>query len=413
MADRSSSSTTEPGGSERAPNAADETQNPAPSPNDALTAASPEPSGSSERARYLRYGAIGIASVFLISALALAIWRPTFAFPTPTATVMATAELAVTPNGLAPYTYKPEALPAGASLPTFGLTPESLDLLRFSRRANVDTNIPTRARLEIQQYTVETGDTVFGIAAKFNLEPETILWGNPELIDSLNLLRPGKVLNILPINGALRVVQPGDTIEKVAEVFHGKVDEIVAFAGNDVDPENPELTPGQSIIIPGGWRETVQWQLPVATRNNPRGPGSTGEPGSCGGTLSGPSGGFNFIWPANNHFLSGWDYNPNTHPGLDVSAGLGAPIYASETGVVVFSGWSTRGYGNLVIIDHGNGWQTAYAHLSQINYGCGQAIAQGQVLGLAGSTGNSTGPHLHFEMRSTEYGRVNPWDFLP
>ena len=101
------------------------------------------------------------------------------------------------------------------------------------------------------------------------------------------------------------------------------------------------------------------------------------------------------------------------HPGIDIAAGLGAPIYASDTGVVVFAGWSTRGYGNLVIIDHGNGWQTAYAHLSQINVACGGAIYQGQVLGAAGSTGNSTGSHLHFEMRSDVYGRVNPHLYLP
>lgn len=360
----------------------------------------------------LRFGAIGLAVVFLGIALALTLW-PRAAESSQTPTVAPTAAEVAMIEGLAPFTFEPEPLPAGATLPLFGLTPESGELSRFSRKANADTTIPERAKLDIETYTVQVGDTVFGIAAQFDLEPETILWGNPELIDSLNLLRPGKVLKILPINGALRVVEQGDTIEKVAEVYHGTVDEILAFAGNDIDPENPELTVGQSVIIPGGWRESVQWQLPVASRNTTVGAGSGGEPGSCSGILSGPSGGYNFIWPANNHYLSGWDYNPNTHPGLDIAAGLGAPIYASETGVVVFSGWSTRGYGNLVIIDHGNGWQTIYAHLSQINYGCGQAIAQGQVLGLSGSTGNSTGPHLHYEMRSTEFGRVNPWDFLP
>ena len=377
-------------------------------------AADPEPTSPASRTRLIQIGAIGVAGILLVTALAWAVINPGEVATAPTATPETGAtSVAATSDGLAAYTYKPEPLPAGASLPTFGLTPEGAVAMRFSRQANPDTTIPTRARLEIEEYTVQPGDTIFGIADKFNLEPDTILWGNPELVDSLNLLRPGKVLNILPVNGALRVVQSGDTIEKVAEVYHGKVEDIVSFAGNDIDPENPVLAPGASIIIPGGWRDSVQWQLPTVTRNNARGPGSTGEPGSCAGTLSGPTGGFNFIWPANNHYLSGWDYNPNTHPGIDISAGLGAPLFASETGVVVFSGWSTRGYGNLVIIDHGNGWQTAYAHLSQINYGCGQAIAQGQVIGLAGSTGNSTGPHLHFEMRSSQYGRVNPWDFLP
>lgn len=283
-----------------------------------------------------------------------------------------------------------------------------------SRLADPDTTIPTRARATIEKYVVQKGDTVFGIAAKFNLKPETILWGNPELIDQLNLLRPGKELNILPIDGALRVVQPGDTLENIAKVFHGNIDEIINYAGNDLDPADPQLREGQAIIIPGGWRETVSWQLPVASRSAARrGPGGSSEPGSCVGDLSGPTGSFTFVWPANNHYLSGWDYNPNTHPGIDIAAGLGAPIYAADTGVVVFSGWSTRGYGNLLIIDHGNGWQTAYAHLSQYNYGCGAAVYQGQLIGLSGSTGNSTGAHLHFEMRHSEYGRVNPWTFLP
>jgi murein DD-endopeptidase MepM/ murein hydrolase activator NlpD len=318
------------------------------------------------------------------------------------------------PAAVPPAPYQPEAPPAGLVLPALDLTSQPLaEAAQVDRDANLDTSIPTRGRVTIEHYTVQQGDTIFGIAAKFNLKPETILWGNPELVDSLNLLRPGKVLNILPIEGALRVVQTGDTLENIAETFHSTPEAIVAFVGNDLDPENPVLTPGQNIVIPDGWRDTIQWQLPVASRNTTRGPGASGEPGSCAGPLSGPTGGFNFIWPANNRYLSGWDYNPNTHPGLDIAAGLGAPIYASETGVVVFSGLSIRGYGNLVIIDHGNGWQTAYAHLSQIYFGCGQAIAQGVVLGLAGSTGNSTGPHLHYEMRSSEYGRVNPWQFLP
>jgi murein DD-endopeptidase MepM/ murein hydrolase activator NlpD len=304
--------------------------------------------------------------------------------------------------------YAPEALPAGIGLP--GLepaTPSVADLIAVDRRVNPDTDIPSRGRVTIERYTVQAGDTVFGIAAKYNLDPQTIIWGNPELATQLNLLVPGKELNILPIDGALRVVQTGDTIEKIAEVYHGTVDEILAFTGNDLDPENTTLTPGQSIIIPNGWRDTLQWQLPAPPPR--RGGGRT----SSGCAQSITVGGFNFQWPASNRFLSGFDYNPNTHPGLDVAAGQGAPIYASETGTVVYSGWSQYGYGNLVIIDHGNGWQTVYAHLSTIYYACGQTASQGVVIGLSGSTGNSTGAHLHFEMRNDEFGRVNPWQFLP
>jgi len=306
------------------------------------------------------------------------------------------------------------SLNAGEVFPTIApLSAEPVDPSTVFRLAEPDTVVQERGRVTIEKYTVVRGDTVFGIAAKFNLKPDTILWGNAELAENINLLKPGKELNILPIDGALRVVQAGDTLENIARVFHGNVDEIIAFAGNDLDPSDPQIKIGQNIIIPGGWRDTVTWSLPVVGRNNTvSGAGRSSEPGACNGNYSGPTGTFTFVWPANNHYLSGWDYNPNTHPGLDIAAGLGAPIYASDNGVVVFSGWSNYGYGQLIIIDHGNGWQTAYAHLSQINLGCGAAIYQGQLIGLAGSTGNSSGPHLHFEMRNDTYGRVNPWDFL-
>lgn len=304
-------------------------------------------------------------------------------------------------------------LSAGDVFPTQAPFPaEPADASTVFRLAELDTQVKERGRVTIDKYTVVKGDTVFGIAAKFNVKPDTILWGNAELAENINLLKPGKELNILPIDGALRVVQSGDTLEKIAKVFHGNVDEIIAFAGNDLDPSDPQIKVGQSIVIPGGWRETVTWSLPVVSRTTSSGRGRSSEPGACNGNYSGPTGSYTFVWPANNRYLSGWDYNPNTHPGLDIAAGLGAPIYASDNGVVVFSGWSNYGYGQLMIIDHGNGWQTAYAHLSQINLGCGAGIYQGQLIGLSGSTGNSSGPHLHFEMRNDTYGRVNPWDFL-
>ncbi len=356
------------------------------------------------------------AATLLVAALGLVLWNPgrdEANQATPTTVVTVAPTTVADASGLEPFTFNPEPLPAGAALPSFDPTAGALDL---PRQVNVDTNIPTRPRFEIEQYTIQPGDTIFGIASQYNLDPDTIVWGNPELADKLNRLTPGTTINILPINGALRVVQPGDTLEKIAKVFHGSVPEIIAFAGNDIDPENPEAKIGQTIIIPNGWRDNVVWTLPEVpiAKGSTRTTGSVSrnEPGSCAGPFSGPTGGFNFVWPANNHYLSGFNYS-GSHPGIDVAAGLGAPIYAAETGVVVFSGGSLYGYGNLVIIDHGNGWQTAYAHLSQINYGCGQAISQGAVLGLSGSTGNSSGPHLHFEMRNADFGRVNPWNYLP
>jgi murein DD-endopeptidase MepM/ murein hydrolase activator NlpD len=351
---------------------------------------------------WLRLASHGLTFGLILAALWIArITLPNVSATTPEALVATAPSNPTTPGQAI------GALPEFEPLPAAPLD----DPATITRLALLDTDIPSRPRYTIETYVVQKGDTVFGIAAKFNLKPETILWGNPELVDQINQLRPGKALNILPIDGALRVVQAGDTLEKISQVFHGSLEEIINFAGNDLDPSDPQIKEGQAIVIPGGWRETVTWSLPVVSRA--RGPGGGGEPGSCAGGYSGPTGTYTFVWPANNRYLSGWDYSPTAHPGIDIAAGTGAPIYASDTGVVVFSGWSTRGYGNLVIIDHGNSWQTAYAHLSQINYACGQTIYQGQLLGLAGSTGNSTGAHLHFEMRSDLYGRVNPWLYLP
>src|SRR3989338_7959799 len=237
----------------------------------------------------------------------------------------------------------------------------------LTRQAVLHTDIPQRPNYSIKQYTVATNDTVFVIATKFSLNPETIVWANPILIDNPNAVYVNQVLNILPIDGALRVVQPGDTLDKIARVFHGQVEAIVAFPGNDLDPDAPEITPGQKIIIPDGWRELLTWELPVVTRTR-----STG--GVCGGTYSGPTGTYTFVWPGSMHTVSGNDYIPRIHPGIDIAAWTGMPVYASDTGVVVYSGWNDSGYGNLVIIDHGNGWQTAYAHNSQNNVKCGETV---------------------------------------
>jgi murein DD-endopeptidase MepM/ murein hydrolase activator NlpD len=120
-----------------------------------------------------------------------------------------------------------------------------------------------------------------------------------------------------------------------------------------------------------------------------------------------------FVWPTTEHYLSGFDYSPETnHFGIDIAGQMGNPIFAADNGVVVYAGWNDYGYGEMIVIDHGSGWQTLYAHLSQVNVSCGQEVMKGDVIGLMGSTGKSTGPHLHFEMRSDDYGRVNPWNFL-
>ena len=132
------------------------------------------------------------------------------------------------------------------------------------------------------------------------------------------------------------------------------------------------------------------------------------QPGACERPGGGPVGGLNWAWPADTLNLgNGWRFNPVNHPGIDIGVGLGSPIYAAESGIVIFSGWDNRGFGEAVLIDHGNGWWTRYAHLSQIDVACEQIVGRGELIALSGSTGNSTGPHLHYEM-SGPAGRIDP-----
>ncbi|NTW09367.1 MAG: M23 family metallopeptidase, partial [Anaerolineaceae bacterium] len=159
-------------------------------------------------------------------------------------------------------------------------------------------------------------------------------------------------------------------------------------------------------------REFITWSAPRITRSDPAVARVLG-PGYCGTIGDGAVGTGTFIWPAPQHHVSGYNYSPETnHAAIDIGGYVGEAIFASDNGVVVYSGWNDHGYGYMIVIDHG-GWQTLYAHLSAINAICGQSVFQGDVIGALGNTGNSSGPHLHFEMRSDEYGKVDPNQFLP
>ncbi len=313
------------------------------------------------------------------------------------------------------------ARPAAVSqTPAPAADPVEVDLPEFdaslatglARLANPHTSLPRRARVEVVRYTVQPGDSVFGIAEKFGLKPETVLWGNYEVLqDDPHTLRPGQELNILPVDGTYYQWQPGDTLESVAAFFGVDPEAISEWPGNGLDPTRPEISPGQWLVIPGGRRALRTWVVPAIARGR-AGVGAAYGPGGCSGDFSGGAVGTGgFIWPAANHYLSGNDYWSG-HLAIDIAAGEGTPIWAADSGVVVFAGGAYGGYGNMVMIDHGNGWQTLYAHLSVVSVACGQSVTQGQRIGLAGSTGNSTGAHLHFETRY-EGGFVNPWYVLP
>lgn len=287
------------------------------------------------------------------------------------------------------------------------------------RRARLHTDVPSRPRVDLLTYTVKQGDTVFGIAEKFGLNPETILWGNQFVLgDNPHNLKPGQELKILPVDGALHRWSSGDGLNGVAKFFSVDPEAIVDWPGNEIDPttvgdfSSPNIEPGTWLIIPDGRREFVSWSAPEIPRDNPSVAKVLGD-GACGDAVQGAVGAGVFIWPANNHFLSGFDYTPNAnHSGIDIDGDSGQPVYAADNGVVVFAGWNNWGYGNVVVINHGNGWQTLYAHLSAINVACGQSVYQTNLIGAIGNTGNSAGAHLHFEMMYNGT-KVNPHDYLP
>ena len=289
------------------------------------------------------------------------------------------------------------------------------------REAELHTTIPSRPRMDVIEYTVQTGDSLFIIADKFGLQPTTILFGNYDTLkDSPDLIKAGQVLNILPVDGTYYEWQGTESLAKVAEVFGVDAESIINFPGNHLDPDsigdlsNPNITAGTWLIVPGGKREFTSWTAPAQlVQSNPS--VHVWGPGVCGGISYVQVGYGNFVYPTTEHWLSGTPYRPDLrHFGVDFAGAAGNGVFAVDAGTVVYSGWNDWGYGNLVIIDHGNGWQSLYAHLSQINVSCGQNVGQAELIGLVGMTGGtSTGPHLHFELMNTVLGYVNPLDYMP
>jgi len=287
------------------------------------------------------------------------------------------------------------------------------------RNLSPDTVLPMRARTEIVTYTVQAGDNLFSIAERFNLQPETVLWSNRYVLgDDPHFIYPGQQLLISPVDGTLHRWSAGEGLNGVAEYYQVSPDVIVNFAGNHLaaatlgDYASPNIAPGTMLVVPGGKGEFTDWRTPRITREEPATAVNVG-PGACTGSYDGVVGTLNFRWPVEEHVLSGYDYAPSAnHLGIDLRGEMGDPVKAVDNGVVVYAGWNDWGYGNMVVVDHGSGWQSLYAHLAEVDVVCGQEVYAGDKLGSMGDTGEANGVHLHFELRSDEYGRVNPWDFL-
>ena len=257
------------------------------------------------------------------------------------------------------------------------------------------TVLAERDRMRIITYTVQANDNVWSIAQGFGLKAETVLWANSSVERSPDLLSVGQKLVIPPVDGIWYTVQKGDTVDKLAKTYQTSVEKIVTFELNNLQ-EPYTLVAGQQIMLPDGRKKVVPSNYYPMTRVGSAPKGA-------------PKGSGRFAWPAvgylSQRYWSG-------HLGIDIASRTGVPIRAADDGYVVMAGRDTWGYGNQVLIDHGNGYLTRYAHLNTIKVKAGASVSKDEVIGTMGSTGRSTGPHLHFEVI---YGGVrrNPLGFLP
>lgn len=242
---------------------------------------------------------------------------------------------------------------------------------------------------EFVTYVVERGDTPGTIADKFGIQTETLLGGNPQLSQESSLLQTDVELIILPIDGVLHDVAPGDTLESISEEYGIPIEDIIAYEDNHL--EFPyRLYPETQIMVPGAVREIFVWTPPdLSSVGGTSYEGAGVAPRIVGtGTFVYPVGGRNF----SQFFWYG-------HRAIDIALAEGNAVFAADTGTVTYASWNVYGYGNLIVINHGNGYETFYAHLSGINVVPGQIVYQGNVIGYSGDTGNSSGPHIHFEIR--------------
>jgi len=275
----------------------------------------------------------------------------------------------------------------------------------ITREAYPLTVIPERVRLDVIAYTVQEGDNIFLIGEAFGLSPYTVVWSNMETLQgSPWLLQPGLPLYIPPIDGAYHTVKAGESTSDIAAAYG--VDTTALYnTWNPIQPGEP-LAEGTLLVIPSGIGPDFDWEppppptaVPAPVRPND-GVAAAAVQAPVAPAASAAASGW-FILPTGSYGVSGYvfgDYRNPTHIGLDYRCRLGDPIYAADGGTVLFAGWG-GGYGNLVRVDHGNGFVTYYAHFSSFSVVAGQAVAQGQVVGYCGTTGASTGPHLHYEIR--------------
>jgi LysM repeat protein len=260
-----------------------------------------------------------------------------------------------------------------------------------------------QARLPEHDFTVHVvarGETPNQIADKYNISAETLLGGNPQLSQESNALQAGAELIILPIDGVLHTVKPGETLTSIADEYSVPVADIVAVDSNLLEYPFYRLVPESKLLIPGAKVGQFYWTAPKSV---------AGVGGDNQWAVVGTN---TYVWPINGRCLS--QYYWAGHPAIDVGLPEGSAVVASDRGTVTYASWAAGSYydyGNLIVINHGNGYETLYAHLSSIAVYPGQIVQQGEYIGGTGNTGRSSGPHIHFEIRLNDI-RDNPLFYL-
>ena len=267
---------------------------------------------------------------------------------------------------------------------------------------NVDTTVADASDM-LRTHKVKSGDTLVGIAKRYDVSIHTIWWANNLKTKALKV---GRVLTIPPVNGLVVTVTASDTLATLAAKHKVKAASILKV--NEL--EDPNLVLGQVLLMPGAKGAPIPTPKPPK-KTKP----STSSPAKSRSTKA-PSryNGGRFAWPVSGGYIS--QYYHYGHYGIDIAADSGTRVKAAAGGKVIFAGWKSNGGGYQVWIAHGSGLYTTYNHMSSVTVGTGQSVGRGQQVGRVGSTGNATGPHLHFEVWKGQIWnggrRVNPMGYL-
>ena len=273
--------------------------------------------------------------------------------------------------------------------------------------AFVATSTPSisssQSRTEIETYTVVEGDSISRIASTFNLQPETVLWANYDLLlDDPDFLLPDMQLTILPVDGIYHQAGGGDSVQSLAAFFAADAEGIIDWPGNEIDANNPQIFIGQWVLIPSGQRGLLRRFIPNLLRYamavDPIEYGGGACPENVSSDLAGDG---QYAWPVDDPTVRG-DGFWSAHPGLDLAIAVDGEVRAADDGVVVFSGWSNFGYGNTIMLDHGDGDFSVYAGLSMVIANCGTSVEEGEVIATGGMSGHPAEPFVHFELRRGE-----------